>query len=54
MFGGRRTYDAWAETQTRLAWVRKHPLQKLLSDDPTTWIVSAPSASDDRRCTRSV
>jgi CRP-like cAMP-binding protein len=37
MFGGRRTHDAWAETHTRLAWVRRQPLQKLLADDPAMW-----------------
>lgn len=37
MFGGRRTHDAWAETQARLAWVRRPALMQRLADDPALW-----------------
>lgn len=37
MFGGRRTHDAWAESASRLAFVRRSRMSRLLADEPVLW-----------------
>lgn len=38
MFGGRRTHDAWTETEVVLAWLRRPALCELLAREPLLWM----------------